>query len=189
MNDLQIEVLKRGGYLPSDFSLSPDYGGPKTAQEGLDEFFKDLPANLTFGLIPKANPYGRLNPDQKRSYEAVRDADVAEALKKQQEDALKQLTTKVDATSQKQREENEKSSALELDRMIDALERIEGRRDQSRLQQIRESGRVGTQQSIEQMQALYPYLRQAGIEAREGQLSASHPGHHGVEAASATTCF
>ena len=173
MNDLQIEVLKRGGYLPPDFSLTPDYGGPKTAQEGLIEFWQDLAGNVTGGLIPKANPYGRLNPEQRRSYEAGRAADVAEAIKKQQQDELDRFQAGIDKKSEQQRKENEKSAATELDRMIDALERIEGRRDQSALEQIERAGQVGTQQSIEQMKALYPYLRQAGIETTERALSAS----------------
>ena len=173
MTDLQIEVLKRGGYLPSDFSLSPDYGGPKTAQEGLDEFFKDLPSNLTFGLIPKANPYGRLNPDQKRSYEAGRAADVAEAIKNQQEDQLETLQQGLDKKTENQRRQNEQDEATDTARYIDLLERIEKMRGKSALEQIERAGDVGTRQSIAQMQALYPYLRQAGIEGREGALDVS----------------
>ena len=37
--DAEIIKLKRKGELPSDFSLEPDYGGPKTTVEAVDEFF------------------------------------------------------------------------------------------------------------------------------------------------------
>jgi len=173
MTDLQIEVLKRGGYLPSDFSLSPDYGGPKTAQEGLNEFFQDLPANLTFGLIPKANPYGRLDPDQKRDYEAGRAADIAEAIKNQQQAELRSFQGEVDEKTEQQRRRNEQDKATDTARYIDLLEQIERMRGKSALEQIERAGDVGTRQSIAQMQALYPYLRQAGVEGREGALSVS----------------
>ena len=173
MTDLQIEVLKRGKYLPSDYSLSPDYGGPKTAQEALDEFFRDLPSNLTFGLIPKANPYGRLTPDQRRSYDAGRAADVTQAIEKQREAQLKSLQEGIDKKTEQQRQQNEEDEATDTARYIDLLEQIERMRGKSALEQIERAGDVGTRQSIAQMQALYPYLRQAGIEGREGALSVS----------------
>jgi len=164
--DAEIIKLKRKGGLPSDFSLEPDYGGPKTTLEAVDEFFQDLPANLTFGLIPKANPYQRLTPLQRRELDASRQATLSDAL-------LKQQTDIIDKANEETRQLNEETRALDDQRVLDLLENIERTRAASALEQIRTAGEVSTDQSIKQMQALYPYLDRAGQKAIERNLDAS----------------
>ena len=164
--DAEIIKLKRKGELPSDFSLEPDYGGPKTTSEAVDEFFQDLPANLTFGLIPKANPYERLTPLQRRELDASRQATLSDAL-------LKQQTDIINKANEENRQLNEETKALDDQRLVDLLENIERTRAASALEQIRTAGEVSTDQSIKQMQALYPYLDRAGQKAIERNLDAS----------------
>ena len=103
--DAEIIKLKRQGGLPSDFSLVPDYGGPKTTLQAVDEFFQDLPANLTFGLIPKANPYERLTPLQRRELDANRQATLSDALQQQQTDII----NKANEETRKLNEETKRS--------------------------------------------------------------------------------
>ena len=164
--DAEIIKLKRKGELPSDFSLEPDYGGPKTTLQAVDEFFQDLPANLTFGLIPKANPYERLTPLQRRELDASRQATLSDAL-------LKQQTDIINKANEENRQLNEETKALDDQRLVDLLENIERTRAASALEQIRTAGEVSTDQSIKQMQALYPYLDRAGQKAIERNLDAS----------------
>ena len=164
--DAEIIKLKRQGGLPSDFSLVPDYGGPKTTLQAVDEFFQDLPANLTFGLIPKANPYQRLTPLQRRELDASRQATLSDAL-------LKQQTDIINKANEENRQLNEETKALDDQRLVDLLENIERTRAASALEQIRTAGEVSTAQSIKQMQALYPYLDRAGQKAVERNLDAS----------------
>ena len=164
--DAEIIKLKRKGGLPSDFSLEPDYGGPKTTLQAVDEFFQDLPANLTFGLIPKADPYQRLTPLQRRELDASRQVTLSDALQKQQEDIINKA-------NEETRKLNEETQALDDQRVIDLLENIERTRATSALEQIRTAGEVSTDQSIKQMQALYPYLDRAGQKAVERNLDAS----------------
>ena len=165
-SDATIELLKRQGYLPADYGLKPDYGGPTTALETVDEFVQDALGNITGGLIPKANPYGRMSADQRRQYDASRAADLATALKDQQDDLLEK---QADETRQRL----EETTAADDQRVIDLLENIERTRATSALEQIRTAGEVSTDQSIKQMQALYPYLDRAGQKAVERNLDAS----------------
>lgn len=164
--DAEIIKLKREGGLPSDFSLEPDYGGPKTTLEAVDEFFQDLPGNLTFGLIPKANPYERLTPLQRRVLDANRQATLSDALQKQQKDIINKA-------NEETRQLNEETKALDDRRLIDLLENIERTRAASALEQIRTAGQVSTDQSIKQVQALLPYVDAASAKAIERNLNAS----------------
>ena len=165
-SDATIELLKRQGYLPADYGLKPDYGGPTTALETVDEFVQDALGNITGGLIPKANPYGRMSADQRRQYDASRAADLATALKDQQDDLFEKQADKT-------RQRLEETTAADDQRVIDLLENIERTRATSALEQIRTAGEVSTDQSIKQMQALYPYLDRAGQKAVERNLDAS----------------
>ena len=165
-SDATIELLKRQGYLPADYGLKPDYGGPTTALETVDEFVQDALGNITLGLIPKANPYGRMSADQRRQYDASRAADLATALKDQQEDLLEK---QADETQQRL----QKTQALDDQRVIDFLETLERNRATSALEQIRTAGEVSTDQSIKQVQALLPYVDAASARAIERNLDAS----------------
>ena len=165
-SDATIELLKRQGYLPADYGLKPDYGGPTTALETVDEFVQDALGNITLGLIPKANPYGRMSADQRRQYDAGRAADLATALKEQQEDLLEK---QADETQQRL----QKTQALDDQRVIDFLETLERNRATSALEQIRTAGEVSTDQSIKQVQALLPYVDAASARAIERNLDAS----------------
>ena len=165
-SDATIELLKRQGYLPADYGLKPDYGGPTTALETVDEFVQDALGNITLGLIPKANPYGRMSADQRRQYDAGRAADLATALKEQQKDLLDK---QADETQQRL----QKTQALDDQRVIDFLETLERNRATSALEQIRTAGEVSTDQSIKQVQALLPYVDAASARAIERNLDAS----------------
>ena len=172
-SDATIELLKRQGYLPADYGLKPDYGGPTTALETVDEFVQDALGNITLGLIPKANPYGRMSADQRRQYDASRAADLATALKDQQEALLAKQKAELEEQNRKAREQNREESAFESQNVLDFLNEVEQSRAESALQQIRTAGEVSTEQSIKQMQALYPYLDRAGQKAIERNLDAS----------------
>lgn len=165
-SDATIELLKRQGYLPADYGLKPDYGGPTTPLETVDEFVKDALGNITGGLIPKANPYGRMSADQRRQYDASRAADLTTALQDQKDDLLEKQEKET-------RQRLEENKALDDQRTIDLVENIERTRAASALEQIRTAGQVSTDQSIKQMQALYPYLDAAGQKAVERNLNAS----------------
>jgi len=168
-SDATIEFLKRKGQLPADYSLVPDYGGPKTTLERIHEFFVDAPGNLTGELIPKVNPYGRLNELERRQVDATRAAMEQEAL----EGLVKANQQKADEANQTSIDRVREQEALDLDtsidRQIDMLNRTGD--IYSRLQ--REAGDISTEQSIKQMQALYPYLDRAGQKAIERNLDAS----------------
>ena len=168
-SDATIEFLKRKGQLPVDYSLVPDYGGPKTTLERIHEFFVDLPGNLSLGLIPKVNPYGRLSELERRQVDATRAAMEQEAL----EGLVEANQQKADEANQTAIDKVRQQDALDLDtsidRQIDMLNRTGD--IYSRLQ--REAGDISTEQSIRQMQALYPYLDRAGQKAVERNLDAS----------------
>ena len=171
--DAEIIRLQREGNLPSDFGLEADYGGPKTTLEKINEFFLDLPGNLTGELIPKANPYGRLSESERRVLDANRQATLTDALRQQTKKLIEEQQGKIDARAEKTRQQNREASALDLDQNLDAIERIEKIRADSALRQIERAGQVGTQQSIAQMQALMPYLDEAGSRATQRALAAS----------------
>ena len=160
--DAQIELLRRQGLLPSDYSLEPDYGGPKTTLQSVDEFLKDLPSNLTLGLIPKANPYGRLTEEERREVDAGRAASVQEAL----EESVK---SEAEETKQQTRED----SAYETDQLFELIKDLNKETGQQNLDLIREQGRVTTQENLRQATAMLPILDIAGQRATERSLSAS----------------
>tara|TARA_R100000027_G_scaffold346_1_gene406 strand:- start:10 stop:696 length:687 start_codon:yes stop_codon:yes gene_type:complete len=160
--DAQIELLRRQGLLPSDYSLEPDYGGPKTTLESVDEFLKDLPSNLTLGLIPKANPYGRLTEQERREVDAGRAASVQEAIEKSVEAQAKE-------TKQQKREDN----AYETDQLFKLIKDLNKETGQQNLDLIREQGRVTTQENLRQAAAMFPLLDLAGQRGTERALSAS----------------
>lgn len=172
-SDATIELLKRQGYLPADYGLKPDYGGPTTALETVDEFLQDALGNITGGLIPKANPYGRMSADQRRQYDASRAADLATALKDQQEALLAKQKADIEEQNRKTREQNREDSAFESQNVIDFLREVEQSRADSALQQIRTAGEVSTEQSIKQMQELLPYVDASTARAIERNLDAS----------------
>ena len=160
--DAQIELLRRQGLLPSDYKLEPDYGGPKTTLQSVDEFLQDLPSNLTLGLIPKANPYGRLTKEERRELDAGRAASVQEAL-----DEL--VKTETEEKKQQTRED----SAYETDQLFQLIKDLNKETGQQNLDLIREQGRVTTQQNINQARALFPLLDEAGRRGTERALDAS----------------
>lgn len=168
-SDATIEFLKRKGQLPANYSLVPDYGGPKTAFEGFLEFLADAPSNLSLGFIPKANPYGRLSELQRRQLDATRAATEQEALEGLVEANQQKADEKNQAAIEQVRQQNAIDLDTSIDRQIDYLNRTGD--IYSRLQ--REAGDISTKQSIKQMQALYPYLDAAGQKAVERNLNAS----------------
>ena len=171
--DAEIIRLQREGNLPSDFGLEADYGGPKTTLEKINEFFLDAPGNLTGELIPKANPYGRLSESERRVLDANRQATLTEALTKQTEKLLEKEQGEIDARAEKTRQQNQEASALESQNVLKFLKELEQDRADSAIRQIERAGQVGTQQSIAQMQALMPYLDEAGSRATQRSLAAS----------------
>ena len=160
--DAQIELLRRQGLLPSDYSLEPDYGGPTTTLESVDEFLKDLPSNLTLGLIPKANPYGRLTEEERREVDAGRAASVQEALEKS-----------VEAEAEEKKQQTREDSAYETDQLFKLIKDLNKETGQQNLDLIREQGRVTTQENLRQATAMLPILDIAGQRGTERALSAS----------------
>ena len=164
--DAKIIQLQREGLLPSDFGLEADYGGPKTTMEKINEFFLDLPGNLTGELIPKANPYGRLSESEIRRLDANRAATLSTAVKKEQEKLLQNQKEELQKQAQQ-------TSATNLENLLTAQKQIAQINADSALQQIEKAGQVGTQQAIAQMQGLMPYLDEAGSRATQRALAAS----------------
>ena len=162
MNDLQVEVLKRGGYLSPDFKLKADYGGPKTTLEGVQEFFQDLPSNLTFGLIPKANPFGRMTADEIRQVDASRGADLQQALEKQTE-----------AQTEERKEKESKTDAENFDTSLNRSIQQALAEGAIAKDILKTAGQISTDQSVAQAQALLPIIDQASARGLSRNLAAS----------------
>ena len=94
---------------------------------------------------------------------------LVQAQKQMLDDQKDKVTQEGDATRAKVREE----SATDLQQQLEAIKDIASADRAGRLDELRLAGQLSTDQSIAQMQALYPYLDAAGQKAVERNLNAS----------------
>ena len=168
-SDATLEYFKRKGSLPADFSLEPDYGGPKTTLEKLNEFFLDLPANVTAELIPKVNPYGRLTDVERRQLDAIRNVTILEA----QEDLLKANQAEQEAKNTAALDKVREQEAVDSDTSIQRDKEILESQYENLAKLQKQASDLAVQQSVQQTQALFPYLDEAGRRGTERALDAS----------------
>lgn len=159
--DLQRGNIQRYDQLLGTEFMPKGYVSTVGQQTGPQGFGENL-ANF-FGLYKDT-----------RTEDLVRQAEKNRSLLNQAQEAMTLATqAKIDAEADLQTQENRQQDALDLDttidRQIDMLNRTGD--IYSRLQ--REAGDISTEQSIKQMQALYPYLDRAGQKAVERNLDAS----------------
>ena len=159
--DLQRGNIQRYDQLLGTEYMPKGYVSTVGQQTGPQGFGENL-ANF-FGLYKDT-----------RTEDLVRQAEKNRSLLNQAQEAMTLATrAKIDAAADLQTQENRQQDALDLDttidRQIDMLNRTGD--IYSRLQ--REAGDISTEQSIKQMQALYPYLDRAGQKAIERNLDAS----------------
>lgn len=159
--DLQRGNIQRYDQLLGTEFMPKGYVSTVGQQTGPQGFGENL-ANF-FGLYKDT-----------RTEDLVRQAEKNRSLLNQAQEAMTLATqAKIDAEADLQTQENRQQDALDLDttidRQIDMLNRTGD--IYSRLQ--REAGDISTEQSIKQMQALYPYLDRAGQKAIERNLDAS----------------
>ena len=159
--DLQRGNIQRYDQLLGTEFMPKGYVSTVGQQTGPQGFGENL-ANF-FGLYKDT-----------RTKDLVGQAEKNRSLLNQAQEAMTLATkAKIDAETDLQTQENRQQDALDLDttidRQIDMLNRTGD--IYSRLQ--REAGDISTEQSIKQMQALYPYLDAAGQKAVERNLDAS----------------
>ena len=175
-NDAAIELLKRRGQL-QDYTLEPDYGGPKNLLEVANEFIQDLPSNLTFGSFPKANPYGRMSPEQRREYDADRYADVLEAKK----NVLQEDTKAAEAELKKDEEQSYQdmvakiraNKAFEAQNILKLAGELERQKIQQTIDARKQLMPLETQQTVEQLRTALPYIDEAAARGLARNLMAS----------------
>ena len=175
-NDAAIKLLQRRGQL-QDYTLEPDYGGPKNLLEVANEFIQDLPSNLTFGSFPKANPYGRMSPEQRREYDADRYADVLEAKK----NVLQEDTKAAEAELKKDEEQSYQdmvakiraNKAFEAQNILKLAGELERQKIQQTIDARKQLMPLETQQTVEQLRTALPYIDEAAARGLARNLMAS----------------
>ena len=175
-NDAAIKLLQRRGQL-QDYTLEPDYGGPKNLLEVANEFIQDLPSNLTFGSFPKANPYGRMSPEQRREYDADRYADVLEAKK----NVLQEDTKAAEAELKKDEEQSYQdmvakiraNKAFEAQNILKLAGELERQKIQQTIDARKQLMPLETQQTVEQLRTALPYIDEAAARGLARNLRAS----------------
>ena len=175
-NDAAIKLLQRRGQL-QDYTLEPDYGGPKNLLEVANEFIQDLPSNLTFGSFPKANPYGRMSPEQRREYDADRYADVLEAKK----NVLQEDTKAAEAELKKDEEQSYQdmvakiraNKAFEAQNILKLAGELERQKIQQTIDARKQLMPLETQQTVEQLPTALPYIDEAAARGLARNLQAS----------------
>lgn len=142
-------------YMPEGYeSTVGQKTGPQGFLENAANFFGAYEDTRTKDLLQKAKSNRSLLVQaQKRMAQAEKDKLVEDAKVK--------------------KEENKVEEALDQQNVINRELELAKELGQISSQLQREAGDISTEQSIRQMQALYPYLNQAGIEATERALSAS----------------
>ena len=143
------------GYLPEGYeSTVGEKIGPQGFLENAANFFGAYEDTRTKDLLEKAKTNRSLLVQaEKRMAQAEKD--------------------KAKAESKLEKEESRAEEALDQGNVINRQLELAKELGQISSQLQREAGDISTEQSIKQMQALYPYLNRAGIEATERALSAS----------------
>ena len=146
-------------FMPTGLEVIPELDqGPKGLLEKVQEFFGMRPEQDMDKLLGSLE--GNLS-----QYRRAENRYLADQYSKQVE-KLRKLTEESKA-------QGREDDAYNQQQLLDTLKAISASDREGRLEELRTAGQEGTRQSIAQMQALYPYLRQAGIEGREGALSVS----------------
>lgn len=175
-SDAEIKRLQRRGELQG-YTLEPDYGGPETILERTIEFIQNVPNALTLGGIPKANPYGRMSPEERREYDADRLANVLQArenvLKADAEKAEAELKEADEESYQKKIDRIQAERAFETENLLKTL----GDLDRMKIQQTVEARKqlmpLETQQTVEQLRTALPYIDEAAARSTLRNLAAS----------------
>ena len=146
-------------FMPTGLEVIPELDqGPKGPLEKVQEFFGMRPEQDMDKLL--GNLEGNLS-----QYRRAENRYLADQISKERE-RLRKLREESKA-------EGREDDAYNQQQILDTIKAISASDREGRLEELRTAGQVGTEQSIAQMQALYPYLRQAGIEGREGALDIS----------------
>ena len=175
-SDAEIKRLQRRGQLQG-YTLEPDYGGPETILERSIEFIQNLPNALTLGGIPKANPYGRMSPEQRREYDADREANVQEA----RENVLRQDIEKEKARLKEEAKESyqekiarfKAESAYETDNILKTLGELNRMQTDQIVEARKQLMPLETQQTVEQLRTALPYIDEAAARGLARNLMAS----------------
>ena len=174
--DAEIKRLQRRGQLQG-YTLEPDYGGPETLLERSIEFIQNIPNALTFGSAPKANPYGRMSPEERREYDANRYADVLEAKK----NVLQEDTKAAEAKLKEDAEETYKQkiarfkaeSAYETENLLRTLGDLNRMQIEQTVDARKQLMPLETQQTVEQLRTALPYIDEAAARGIARNLQAS----------------
>ena len=154
--NVQLEDQLRGtGFLPEGYTSTVGQ------QRGPQGFGENL-ANV-FGLYKDTRTKDLL--EQAKSNRSL----LVQAQKAMLADQKDKVTKEGDAKRAKVREE----SATDLQQTLETIRDISASDRAGRLDELRLAGQLSTDQSIAQMQALYPYLDAAGQRAVERNLNAS----------------
>ena len=175
-SDAEIKRLQRRGEL-QDYTLEPDYGGPETILERSIEFVQNIPNALTLGGIPKANPYGRMSPEQRREYDANRFANVQEA----RQNVLEEDVEKEKAKLKEEAEESyqDKIARIKAERAYETEELYKtlGELNRMNIDQTVEARKqlmpLETKQTVEQLRTALPYIDEAAARGLARNLMAS----------------
>ena len=175
-SDAEIKRLQRRGEL-QDYTLEPDYGGPETILERSIEFVQNIPNALTLGGIPKANPYGRMSPEQRREYDANRFANVQEAranvLKADVEEEKAKLKEEAEESYQEKIARFKAENAFETENLIKTLGDLNRLNIDQTVEARKQLMPLETKQTVEQLRTALPYIDEAAARGLARNLMAS----------------
>ena len=175
-SDAEIKRLQRRGEL-QDYTLEPDYGGPETILERSIEFVQNIPNALTLGGIPKANPYGRMSPEQRREYDANRYANVQEAranvLKADVEEEKAKLKEEAEESYQEKIARIKAERAYETEELYKTLGELNRLNIDQTVEARKQLMPLETKQTVEQLRTALPYIDEAAARGLARNLMAS----------------
>ena len=175
-SDAEIKRLQRRGQLQG-YTLEPDYGGPETILERTNEFIQNIPNLLTLGGIPKANPYGRMSPEERRDYDATRFANVQEARQNVLEEELEKEKAKQKEAEQESYQQKiarfKAESALETENLLKTLGDVNRMQTDQIVEARKQLMPLETQQTVEQLRTALPYIDEAAARGLARNLMAS----------------
>ena len=175
-SDAEIKRLQRRGEL-QDYTLEPDYGGPETILERSIEFVQNIPNALTLGGIPKANPYGRMSPEQRREYDANRFANVQEAranvLKADVEEEKAKLKEEAEESYQEKIARIKAERAYETEELYKTLGELNRLNIDQTVEARKQLMPLETKQTVEQLRTALPYIDEAAARGLARNLMAS----------------
>ena len=175
-SDAEIKRLQRRGEL-QDYTLEPDYGGPETILERSIEFVQNIPNVLTLGGIPKANPYGRMSPEERRDYDATRLANLQEAranvLKKDVEKEKAKIKEEAEESYQQKIDRIRAERAYETEELYKTLGELNRMNIEDTVEARKQLMPLETQQTVEQLRTALPYIDEAAARGLARNLMAS----------------